>query len=403
MYKRTELLALAAEESCFLWGPRQTGKSTLLKVLFPKAMRYDLLRSSEYRRLLRAPGLIREECRERGLNGETQRDPIIIDEVQKIPELLDEVHALIEDEGLRFVLCGSSARKLKRTHANLLGGRAVRYELLPLTTREIPDFALTQALNRGLLPRHYQSAHATRLHAAYVGDYLKEEIAAEGVTRNVPIFSRFLEVAALANGEAVNLANIARECGVSAPTVREYFQILVDTLLGRWVPAYRVRAKRRLVAAPKFYFFDLAPVVHLTHRGRVEQNSELFGRAFEHFIFMELTAHAAYSGLGYGISYWRTTSGFEVDFVLGNHEVAIEVKSTEQAANRHLKGLRAMREELHPKQSILVSQDSHPRQTADGILILPWRVFLDRLWSGEFSGGSPQLTKEGDGDRIAEN
>lgn len=382
MYNRIQKLQLSSKESCFFWGPRQTGKSTLLKSLFPEALCYDLLLSTEYQRLLRRPELIREECLASALDAGSQKDPVIIDEIQKLPILLDEVHWLIENRGLRFILCGSSARKLRKGHANLLGGRAVRYEFFPLVFPEIPDFSLNAALNNGLVPRHYNRKKPGRLMQSYVGEYLKEEIASEALTRNIPSFSRFLEVAALTNGEILNYSNIARECGVSSPTVREYFQILEDTLIGRYLPAFYKRKKRRLISSPKFFFFDLSPVVYLTHRGRVEPGSELFGRALEHFIWMEITAHSSYSELFYPISYWRTASGFEVDFILGDHDIAIEVKSTELANSMHLRGLRRFKEEYRVKRSLLVSMDSKPRQTEDGIEILPWKIFLQRLWSG---------------------
>jgi predicted AAA+ superfamily ATPase len=383
MYKRIQKLILSTQATCFLWGPRQTGKSTLLKFLFPQASRYDLLLSTDYQRLLRAPYLIHEECRAAGLDAVSQQDPIIIDEIQKIPALLDEVHWLIENKGLRFILCGSSARKLKRGHANLLGGRAIRYELFPLVSDEIPDFSLTKALNSGLIPRHYESAEPRRYIQSYVGDYLKEEIAAEALTRNVPAFSRFLEVAALSNGEILNYSNIASECGISSPTVKEYFQILEDTLIGRQLPAFRKKKKRRLVKSPKFFFFDLSPVIHLSRRGKVVPGSELFGRAFEHFIWMEITAYASYSDLFFPIAYWRTSSGFEVDFILGDHEIAVEVKSAKTARSAHLKGLRRIKEEYAVRRSILISLDSKPRKTEDNIEIFPWKIFLEKLWSGE--------------------
>jgi predicted AAA+ superfamily ATPase len=384
MYKRILNLPLSETETCFLWGPRQTGKSTLLKTLFTDAKRYDLLLSNEYHRLLTNPGLIREECLTENEATTKKKLPVIIDEVQKIPALLDEVHWLIENAGMRFILCGSSARKVKRGQANLLGGRAVRYELHPLVSPEIPDFSLTKALNNGMLPRHYLSLHPQRLIESYVGDYLKEEIAAEALTRNVPAFGRFLKIAALTNGELINYRNIASECGVSAPTVKEYFQILEDTLIGKQLPAFRKRAKRRLIGTPKFYFFDISIVSHLTHRGRVEKGSELFGRALEHFIYMEILAHSSYSELNYPIAYWKTASGFEVDFVLGDHELAVEVKSASMAGNRHLKGIRAFKEENTARRYIVVSMDAEPRKTADGIDILPWKIFLDRLWKGRF-------------------
>ena len=382
MHQRRLKLPLSSEQSCFLWGPRQTGKSTLLKSLFPQAHRYDLLLSSTYQRLLRRPSLLREEALAAGLDGASQSDPIIIDEIQKLPMLLDEVHWLIENRKLRFILCGSSARKLRRGHANLLGGRAVRYELHPLVFPEITDFSLLKTLNAGLIPRHYDSPQPERLIQSYVGDYLKEEIVAEALTRNIPAFSRFLEVAALSNGEIVNYTNIARECGVSSPTVKEYFQILEDTLIGSHLPAFQKRKKRRLVTSPKFYFFDLSPVIHLTRRGKVQPGSELFGRALEHFVFMEISAYASYSDLFYPVSYWRTTSGFEVDFVLGDHEIAIEVKATELANESHLKGLRRFREENAVRRALLVSLDPTPRKTQDQIEILPWQAFLKELWAG---------------------
>ena len=383
MYKRKLSLNLSDRETCFLWGPRQTGKSTLLKQLFPGAKTYDLLLSNEYQRMLRNPGLLREECLADETLQKKRSPPVIIDEVQKIPALLDEVHWLIENSGVRFILCGSSARKVRRGQANLLGGRAVRYELHPLVYPEIPDFSLSTALNKGLLPRHFQSPHHQRLIESYVGDYLKEEIAAEALTRNIPAFSRFLEVAAIMNGELINYTNIASECGVSAPTVKEYFQILEDTLIGKPMRAFRKRVKRRLVEAPKFYFFDVGVVAYLTRRGKVVPGGELFGKALEHFIWMELVAHSSYSEKSYPISYWKTASGFEVDFILGDNEIAIEVKSAQMVTSRHMKGLRAFKEEYAARRYVMVSMDSRPRKTSDGVDILPWDEFLRRLWSDE--------------------
>ena len=234
-----------------------------------------------------------------------------------------------------------------------------------------------------MLPRHYLSKSPRQLLQAYVGDYLKEEIAAEALTRNIPAFSRFLQIAALTNGELTNYNNIASECGVSAPTVKEYFLILEDTLVGRMLPAFRKRAKRRLIGAPKFFFFDIGIVAHLTRRGKVEPGSELFGRAFEHLIYMELKAHSGYSETNYPIAYWKTASGFEVDFVLGDHETAIEVKGTDMVTNKHMKGIRAFKEEYHARSYIVVSMDTNPRRTEDGIEIMPWHIFLDRLWANE--------------------
>jgi len=383
MYKRIIHISLPERSSRFLWGPRQTGKSTLLQERYPTSKRYDLLLSDEYRRLMHQPSLLREECLALARRPEARDRPVVVDEFQKVPDLLDEIHWLIENTKLSFILCGSSARKMKRGHANLLGGRAIRYELFPLVFPEIPDFSLEKALNDGLLPPHYGS-HITRKRLeAYVGDYLQEEIAAEAATRNVPSFSRFLEIAAMANGEMIQFNNIARECGVSAPTVKSYYQILVDTLLGKFVPAYQKGPKRRVILAPRFYFFDVGVVGFLTKRGRIEMGSELFGRAFEHFLFMELSAYASYSGLHYSISYWRTASQLEVDFILGDHEVVIEVKGTSSAQPQHLKGLIAFGEEYRSRRRILVSCDPQPRSVMAKIEILPWKTFLEDLWSGK--------------------
>ncbi len=383
MYKRILDLNLFTQESCFLWGPRQTGKSTLLKQLFPEAKYYDLLLSDQYHKLLRNPGILREELLALEAKSKIKNNPVIIDEVQKIPILLDEIQWLITNTDLKFILCGSSARKLKRGHGNLLGGRAIRYELHPLVYPEVDNFFLNKALNAGMLPRHYLSQNPRRLIKSYVGDYLKEEILAEALTRNISAFSRFLEIAAICNGEMINYNNIASDCGISAPTVKEYFQILDDTLLGRYLHAYRKRMKRRLIQSPKFYFFDIGIVAELTHRGIVESKSELFGKVFEHYIFTELLAHSHYSEKFYDITYWRTASNFEVDFILAEHEVAIEVKSASSVKTHHLKGLQAFNEEYRPKKSIVVSFDDTMRKTSNGIQIIPWETFLKMLWNNE--------------------
>lgn len=262
----------------------------------------------------------------------------------------------------------------------MLGGRAVIRELLPLTTREVPDFSLDRALNSGLLPAHYLDDDPQELISAYVGTYLKEEILAESLVRSLPVFQRFLETAALGNGQPVQFASIAREVGLSAPGVRGHFEILMDTLLGCWVPAYQKRQKRRILAAPKFYFFDLSLVNDLARRGRLKPGSMEYGAAFEHFIFMEIRAHSIYSLRPYQISYWRTSSGLEVDFILGYGQIAVEVKSSENPTADNLKGLRAWKEDNQDSLCILVCRAPAPRKTHDGIAILPWEMFLDQLW-----------------------
>lgn len=207
---------------------------------------------------------------------------------------------------------------------------------------------------------------------------LREEIAAEGLVRNLPAFGRFLEAAAFSNGGIVNSAAIARECGVSAPTVRQYFEILSDTLVGRFLPAFRRRPKRRVILAPKFYFFDLSLANHFLRRSAIRARSESFGHAFEHLLFQELSAHRHYSGLEYDLAYWRTASGYEVDFILGAGEVAIEVKGR-PAHSGDTRGLSAFLEEQPKARAFIVSTDPRPRRMGK-ITVLPWRLFLDRLW-----------------------
>ena len=377
MFHRKQQFINAGEESLFLWGARQTGKSTLLKELYPDALWFDLLKSDVFRRYVSEPEQFREV-----VLADTSNRLVVVDEIQKIPALLDEIHWLMVNQGRRCILSGSSARKIIRSGANLLGGRALRYELLPLSYSEIPEFDLLKALNSGLLPRHYASQNPKPLLDAYVGSYLQEEISAEAKIRNMQSFTQFLRAAAFSNGEMVNFSNIGSDCGVSHNTVREYFQIIQDTLIGRFVPSFQKKPKRRIILSPKFFYFDLGIAGHLLKRGEVEPGSEAFGNAFEHFIYQELYAHTQYSGKQYPIAYWRTTSQMEVDFILGDHEVAIEVKSTSNVQSHHLKGLKGFSEEYSVKKLIVVSSDPAERKMGD-ISVMPWKIFLDRLWAGE--------------------
>jgi predicted AAA+ superfamily ATPase len=374
---RRQIFEGGENESIFLWGVRQTGKSTLLRTLFPDTMYIDLLMTTEYKKYLLHPELLRET-----LLANPGVKTVIIDEIPLLPSLLNEVHWLIENAGVRFIMSGSSPRKILRSGVNLLGGRALRYELYPLVSSEIPDFDLLKALNNGLLPRHYNAANAKRMQLSYIGSYLRDEIIAEARIRNVPAFTRFLEVAAITNGEMVNYSNIAADMGVAVSTVKAYFQILEDTLLGRYLLSYQKKPKRRVITAPKFYFFDIGIVNSLLNRGKIEYGNEIFGKAFEHFIYQEIYAHSRYSDSAYQLSYWRTASQLEIDFVLGEHEAGIEVKSTSMANSHHLKGLKAFSEEYTVKKLILVSNDPYPRKAGD-ILILPWRIFLEQLWNNE--------------------
>jgi len=381
MFRRTLHLPAAGTETFFLWGPRQTGKTTLLRQSYPDAFWIDLLKAEEYRRYLQNPERLREELTTRPAVRQ-----VVVDEVQKVPQILDEVHWLIENRRVQFALCGSSARKVKRGAANLLGGRAVRRELHGVTATEIGvHFDLDRLLNHGYLPRIYLSNRPLPLLNAYVADYLKEEVAAEAMVRNLPVFSEFLNVAALSDTELINFSTIARDCGVSSHTIKGYFQILEDTLLGRWLPAYTKRPKRRVIAAPKFYFADVGMVNHLTRRGVLQPGSELYGKAFENWVFHELTAHNAYSDAFARLSYWRLASGMEVDFVIDDLRVAIEAKATRKVTTDHLRGLRTLAQD-HARvgQRVVVCLEPRNRKTEDGILITPAREFCERLSAGDF-------------------
>ena len=383
MFTRSLNLPAPGTETFFLWGPRQAGKSTLLRQCYPKGRWIDLLKSDEFRRYNDRPERLRQEIEAEGLpEAGTQ---IVIDEVQKVPALLDEVHWLIENRGLHFALCGSSARKVRRGGANLLGGRAARHELHGLTAGELgKEFDLTRMLNHGYLPRMYKVRQPARLLKAYVGDYLKEEVAAEGLVRNLPAFSGFLDAAALCDGEIVNFSNVAADCGVSSHTAKAYFGILEDTLLGRWLPAYRKRPKRRVIQAPKFYFSDIGVVNRLARRGRLHPGSELYGKAFENWVFHELSAFCAYRTLDERLFYWRLAGGTEVDFIVGDMQLAIEAKASAKISSMHLRGLRTLAED-HPKirRRIMVCLEARARRTEDGIDILPAKTFARRLWHGD--------------------
>ncbi len=380
LYFRQLALDLPAGQSAFLWGPRKVGKTTLLAERFPQSAHFDLLDTRRFVQYLREPWTFAEQVM--ALPEEQRRQPIIVDEVQKAPAILDEVHRLIETEGLTFVLCGSSARKLKRGGANLLGGRAWRFELHPLSWRELPEFDLLRALNRGLVPSHYDSSAHRRALDGYVTDYLKEEVIDEGLTRNAAAFSRFFDALSFSHGEILNFSSLARDCGVDSKTVREYFQILEDTLLGQMVePFARRRSRAIITSAPKFYLFDVGIASHVCERSVERTQGVNFGRALEHFILMELLAFRSYSEADFPIRYWRTKSGLEVDFVAGSlGQVAIEVKGV-RVRSQDLKGLFAFIEEHRPTASIIVCAEPTARRVGT-IDVLPWQVFLERLWTG---------------------
>lgn len=378
MISRIIQLSKELEDSIFLFGARQTGKSTALRQQFPKEIYIDLLDSDVRNRLERRPTLLYEMLKDKG-----EGTIVIIDEIPEVPKLLNEVHRLITEKNLRFVLCGSSARKLKRKGTNTLGGRAFPIFFHPLVSAELPDFDIDRAVNYGMIPSHYLAKNPERRLAAYIDVYLKQEIKEESLVRNLSAFQRFLEVAAISDGEIINNNNIAQECGVSATTVNSYFDILEDTFIGYRLPAYTKVVQRRLVQAPRFYFFDVGVANYLMHRRRLVRGTTEYGHAFEHLVIQELIAYMHYTHQDEKLSYWRTYAGTEVDVIIGDAKIAIEIKSVEEVLPKHLKGLKAFGEE-HPEcHRIIVSHDIFPRKIGD-IECIPVKEFLHRLWNHEF-------------------
>ena len=365
---------LLKQRSCFLFGPRQTGKSTLVRHQLADVRTYNLLDQTLFIRLSRNPALIREALA-------PQTEIIVIDEIQKMPALLNEVQLMIEEHGVRFFLTGSSARTLRRKGVNLLGGRARSRVLHPFVSAELGDhFRLERALEFGLLPSVYFSDAPAEDLAAYSGDYLKQEVAAEALVRNIGAFSRFLEVAALSHGRMINFSQIASDAQVPASTVREYYGILEDTFIAHQVPAYTETRKRKAVSTSKYYLFDIGLARHLQGRRGLPLGTAEYGEAFESFVLQEIKGFCDYHLLD-PPRYWRSKSQFEVDFVVG--ELAVEVKAKKAVSHRDLRGLRALREENRLSHYVLVSLEPMARRV-DGIDILPWREFLTRLWGGEW-------------------
>lgn len=380
--KRILDIKLPQKQSAFLWGPRKTGKTTYLKKHFPDSLIFDFLKTDFFIEVSKNPALLRERILAKDKNA--LKHPIILDEVQKVPQVLDEVHWLIENKGLRFILCGSSARKLRRGHVNLLGGRAWRYEMFPLVTAELKNINLLHALNHGMVPTHYlqDDQECKKSLKAYMQDYLKEEVFAEGLTRNIPAFSRFFDAFGYTHGELTNYSNIARDCGVDSKTVKEYYQILIDTLLAVRIDPFKKRQSRKIITkAPKYYLFDVGVANYLRKQHLEEERGEEFGRAFEHFLLMEILAYRSYSGQDFTINFWRTKTGLEIDFILARGEIAIEIKGANRIDKRDLNALVAFAEEYSPKRNFLVCNEKEKRLHGK-IEILPWSNFLQELWAG---------------------
>lgn len=374
--KRKLKIDLSGNNAFFLWGARKTGKTTFLKAEFPSAKFYDLLLTDLQTKLSLHPNRLREEVL-------AQKPAIVIlDEIQKCPELMPEIHWCLENTPTKFILCGSSARKLKRKAADLLGGRAWRYEMHPLSISEIQNFDLLRALNHGLIPQHYVSNQPEKFLESYVLDYLHQEIQNEALVRNISAFSRFLDTVSATHGQMINYSNIATQTGVSAKTVREYFQILEDTLLGYRLNAW-ANGKRRMIETGRFYLFDIGLVRALNKTKTIEAGTEPFGRAFEHWVLHEIKCYLTYTGKRKELHYWRTITGLEVDLIVGEMEIAIEIKAKENIGLRDLKGLCALLSEEKPKQSLVISLDESKRQLENGILIWPYHDFFTALWGGE--------------------
>jgi uncharacterized protein len=376
-HRSLNLSSLLNKKSFFLFGPRATGKSFLIKQqLKGKALIINLLDTQVYLQLNAAPYDL-----ESLIDAHSSFDYVVIDEVQKVPLLLDEVHRLIEERQIVFLLTGSSARKLKNSQVNLLAGRAWEARLFPLTHHEIPGFDLTRYLQVGGLPAVYSSKYPAEELKAYVRTYLIEEIQAEALVRKVQMFTRFLPFAAMNSGNILNFSKLASDTSVPASTIREYYQILEDTFLGFMLPAVANTTKRKAYSTGKFYLFDLGVRNTLTNITHIPEQSDLYGQAFEHLIILEIRAYLSYRRIDKTLSYWQSTSGFEVDIIIGN-DVAIETKSAKEVRTRHFKTLRLFSEENLVTRYILVSRDKL-KQKQDGIEAMPWEEFFTQLWAGE--------------------
>ncbi len=369
-----DLPGLLQKKSFFLFGPRATGKSFLIREQFPiNVPVLNLLKSELYLLLSSRPYEL-----EPIINSYEQQGLVVIDEVQRVPMLLHEIHRLIEERGIRFLLTGSSARKLREKNVNLLAGRAWEAQLFPLTRHEIPNFDLNRYLHFGGLPPVYLSEEPAEELGAYVHTYLQEEIQAESLVRKIPAFSRFLQLSALTSGEIMNFSKIANDAGIPVSTIREYYQILEDTFIGFMLPAWVKTIKRKPASTAKFYFFDLGVKNTLATIKNIEPQSDLYGQAFEHFIALELRAYLSYRRLSLPLSHWRSQQGCEVDFIVGD-EFAIEVKTTNNVNEKHLKNLKSLQEENICKKYFLISHDRVNRKYGQ-IEVIYWQDFLDKLW-----------------------
>jgi predicted AAA+ superfamily ATPase len=389
-YKRYLKLDVEPRQSIFLWGARKTGKSTYLKSLYPNSVYYDLLKTDLLMRYEKHPYLIREEILT--LPPEKLTFPIIIDEIQKVPALLDEVHWLIENTDAYFVLCGSSSRKLKQQGTNLLGGRATKYHFYPLVYPEYQhEFNLLKIFNHGLIPSHFVAQNPRKLLQTYISDYLNNEIRAEGYVRNIAGFGRFLDSTLFSHGQTLNYSNIARDCSVDSKTVKEYYQILVDTLVGYLIYPYTKRISRNIIShAPKFYYFDVGIINRMRKKHFDDLNGAEAGQAFEHFVMTELIAFLNLTDSDYNLYYWRTNTKLEIDFILSDHfslPIPIEVKSSKLVHKTELATMKAFMYEHDVIKGYVVCLEENMRKVSldngKEILIMPIKDFLSYLWQGK--------------------
>jgi len=389
MYSRYLKLNLAQSCSAFLWGARKTGKSTYLSMAYPDAVRVDLLDTKLSLEYSKEPWRLREEILR--IDKSKLSEPIIIDEIQKVPGLLDEIHWLIEKAGCHFILCGSSARQMKKVGVNMLGGRALKYNFYPLVYPEIKEhFDLVRIFNNGLIPLHFSENNQTRCRHAlqsYIEDYLTHEIKAEGLVRNLTMFNRFLDSIVFSHGEMLNYSNTARDVGVDSKTVKGYYQILEDTLMGYFVYPYYRKVNRTIISSvPKFYLFDVGLANRLMRRSFEEAVGAEAGRSLEHYIYLELVAYIGLNHLDHKISYWRTSSGIEVDFIV--HEridmpIPFEIKISSNLHKTELKGMLAFMREHSVRKGYIVCMESRTRKVQLGdceIIIYPLVEFLEDLW-----------------------
>ena len=371
--RHLDMLRLLAKKSFFLFGPRATGKSTLItQQLAQHAYVIDLADTNQLLAYTSNPAKLEEDVAYHG------RELVVIDEIQLLPQLLNDVQRLIERNKRCFLLTGSSIRKLRRGGANLLAGRAWLAHLFPLIRAELNNFNLDRYLHYGGLPSVYFSDEPDEELDAYISVYLQEEIRAEGLVRKLPAFTRFLRVMALSNGNVLNMAKVANDAQVAVSTVSGHVEILADTLLGALLPPWTSSQKRKATRTAKFYFFDTGVTRVLAGLARIERNSHAYGNSFEQFIWMELRAYLSYTRKKLPLTYWHSRQGQEVDFLVGE-ELAIEVKATRAVTNRDFKGLRALAEEGIFKKFYLISHDKMNSRSGQ-FVATHWQTFLDDLW-----------------------